>query len=436
MTITRDVTDVRSTLAARLADARRRTDEIFGVLRPDALYERPIPERHRLIFYLGHVEAFDWNLIARRTFGAPVFHERFDKLFAFGIDPVDGKLPNEPASEWPGRQEVVGYDQRVRDTVDRLLASADLAKPEIETVFHVAIEHRLMHAETLAYLLHQLPHDMKRGPAPDWSEAGATPRARTIDVPAGSATLGRRRGDGFGWDNEYDEHRVDVAAFRMDVHKVTNGEYLEFVNAGGYREPRLWNDVDRAWLASEGRSHPLFWTPREDGWYWRGMFAEARLPLDRPVFVSHAEANAYARWAGGRLPTEPEFHRAAYGTRDGGERAYPWGDAPPDARCGNFDFHRWEPTPVGACPDGRSAFGFDDLLGNGWEWTSTVWAPFEGFERFPFYPGYSADFFDGRHVVMKGGSMRTAACMLRRSFRNWFQTHYPYVYAGFRLVRR
>jgi len=168
MTITRDVTDVRSTLAARLADARRHTDEVFGVLTPDALYERPIPERHRLIFYLGHVEAFDWNLIGRRTFEQPVFHERFDRLFAFGIDPVDGKLPNEPASEWPGPQEVRDYDTRVRETVDRLLAAADLTRPDVETVFHVAIEHRLMHAETLAYMLHQLPLNQKRrsGPKP------------------------------------------------------------------------------------------------------------------------------------------------------------------------------------------------------------------------------------------------------------------------------
>ncbi len=435
MTITRDVTDVRSSLAARLADARRRTDTMFELLRPDALYERPVPERHRLIFYLGHVEAFDWNLLAIRTFKEPAFNAAFDKLFAFGIDPVDGGLPNEPASDWPARREVIDYDRRVRDTVDHLLARADFSQPDVETVFHVAIEHRLMHAETLAYLLHNLPHDMKRAPAPDAALAPPTTRGGVLDVPAGRATLGLARGEGFGWDNEFDRHTVDVPAFRMDARKITNGEYLEFVRAGGYRDQRFWTDADRAWLAAGRHAHPLFWTPREDNWYWRGMFAETQLPLDAPVFVSHAEAGAYARWAGGRLPTEPEFHRAAYGTPEGTERAYPWGDAAPDATRGNFDFQRWEPTPVGAYPAGRSAFGFDDLLGNGWEWTSTTWAPFEGFERFPFYPGYSADFFDGKHVVMKGGSMRTAACMLRRSFRNWFQTHYPYVYAGFRLVR-
>jgi len=148
----------------------------------------------------------------------------------------------------------------------------------------------------------------------------------------------------------------------------------------------------------------------------------------------HAEAMAYARWAGKSLPSEEQWHRAAYGTLDGSERKYPWGTEEPSSSFGNFDFGHWNPTPVNAFPKGQSAFGVQDLLGNGWEWTSTVFAPFNGFEPFPFYRGYSSDFFDGKHFVMKGGSPRTAGCMLRPTFRNWFQTHYQYVYAGFRCV--
>jgi formylglycine-generating enzyme required for sulfatase activity len=166
------------------------------------------------------------------------------------------------------------------------------------------------------------------------------------------------------------------------------------------------------------------------------MFEEFPLPLDWPVYVSHAEASAFARWAGKSLPTEEEWHRAAYGTPQGIENYYPWGTAAPSAGRGNFDLHRWDPAPVNAYPEGKSAFGVEGLLGNGWEWTSTVFAPFRGFEPFPFYRGYSADFFDGKHFVMKGGSPRTAACMLRPTFRNWFQAHYQYVYTGFRCVRR
>jgi formylglycine-generating enzyme required for sulfatase activity len=164
------------------------------------------------------------------------------------------------------------------------------------------------------------------------------------------------------------------------------------------------------------------------------MFGTIPLPLSWPVYVSHAEASAFARWAGKKLPTEAQWHRAAYAAPDGIERAYPWGQAPPDRTRGNFHHERWDPTAVDAHPAGASAYGVHDLIGNGWEWTSTVFGPLPGFEAFPFYAGYSANFFDGKHFVMKGGSPRTDACMLRRSFRNWFQPHYPHVYATFRCT--
>ena len=275
-----------------------------------------------------------------------------------------------------------------------------------------------------------------------------------VEVPAGVATLGLRRGsENFGWDNEYEANIVDVPAFVIDRYKVTNRQYLEFVAAGGYDTHRFWSDDDWNWRIAHGISHPAFWKKTGDGWtgdrstgdrwLYRTMFDEVPLPLDWPVYVSHAEASAYARWAGKSLPTEAEWHRAAYGAAGESERIrlYPWGSEAPSARFGNptfgnFDFHRWDPTPVSAFPEGQSAFGIDDILGNGWEWTSTVFAPFPGFEPFPFYRGYSADFFDGKHFVMKGGSARTAACMLRPTFRNWFQAHYQYVYAGFRCVNR
>jgi formylglycine-generating enzyme required for sulfatase activity len=157
---------------------------------------------------------------------------------------------------------------------------------------------------------------------------------------------------------------------------------------------------------------------------------------DWPVYVSLAEARAYARWAGARLPTEAEFHRAAYGAPDGAERPYPWGVEPPGPRHGNFDFVHWAPGPVGGHPAGASAWGVLELVGNGWELTDTPFAPFPGFTPYiPRYPGYSADFFDGKHFVVKGASWATAGELTRRSFRNWYQAHYPYVFAKFRCVR-
>jgi gamma-glutamyl hercynylcysteine S-oxide synthase len=214
---------------------------------------------------------------------------------------------------------------------------------------------------------------------------------------------------------------------------VTNQRYLEFVEAGGYREPKWWRPGDWEWLQRETITHPLFWERDGDRWFWRGMFELVPLPPAWPVYVSQAEASAFARWGGSRLPTEAEFQRAAYGTPDD-ERTHPWGDAEPDATRGVFDFSTWDPEAAGTHPKGASAWGVDDLVGNGWEWTTTVFGPFPGFQAMASYPEYSADFFDGEHVVMKGASMATARELLRPGFRNWFRTRYPYVYATFRCA--
>jgi iron(II)-dependent oxidoreductase len=427
-------------LLQRLAEARARTDELFGIVRPEALYDRPIAERHRIIFYVGHVEAFDWNLLERGHFELPAFDATFDQLFAFGIDPVGGGLPSDAPEDWPRREQVDAYNRRLREALDeRLAASIDSngeRARETARLLNVAIEHRLMHAETLAYMLHRLSPERKIAHADTPAPAAPPVIERMVRIPAGVATLGLRRNDGgaFGWDNEFEEHGVAVPEFRIDAHKVTNGQFLNFVSSGGYQERALWDKADWEWLQSSGTSRPAFWVLRGERIFLRTMFDEIPLPMDWPVYVSHAEAAAYARWVGKKLPSEAEWHRAAYGTPRGFERAYPWGGDAPEADRGNFDFARWDPAPVTAYPAGASAFGVEGLVGNGWEWTRTIFGAFPGFEAFAFYPGYSANFFDEQHYVMKGASARTAACMLRRSFRNWFQPHYPFVYAGFRCV--
>ena len=399
-----------SSMQARLDEARARTDELFRLLSPGSIYERPIAERHRLIFYLGHLEAFDWNQVCRTGLGMQAFNPEFDKLFEFGIDPAPGQAPADVPSDWPAIAEIEKYNTTVRRKLDEVLAHA----PEL--IAQVAIEHRLMHAETLAYLFHNLDYKHKTGGSQLSAEAptGAKLESRMIEIPAGSATLGQHPG-AFGWDNEFARHTVDAAAFAIGKHKVTNGEYLEFVRAGA--------------------SAPHFWMRHNGEFLYCGMFRAIPLPLDWPVYVTHDEAHQYAAWKGRALPTEVQYHRAAYGTaHDGDSRPFPWGTAEPAFAHGNFDFHRWDPSPSGAHQAGDSAFGVSALVGNGWEWTSTLFGPFEGFRPFDFYPGYSANFFDDAHYVIKGASPRTAACFLRKSFRNWFRPNYPYVYAGFRLV--
>ncbi len=432
---------IRHDLHERLTEARKRTDELFAIVRDEALYDRPIAERHRIIFYVGHVESFDWNLLAQRAFGLQSFNETFDKLFAFGIDPVGGGLPTDKPADWPKRQEIYEYNQRLREDLDRAiartLANPSEGHPLLLQMLEVAIEHRLMHAETLSYMLHQLPADRKI-PAPKeavWRTARA--KSHLIDVPAGQATLGMRRGNNteFGWDNEMDGFEAFVPGFAIDNYNVMNRDFLQFMQSGGYDNRSLWSDDAWAWKKAEGIQHPTFWRREGSLWMYRTMFGDIQLPLDWPVYVSHAEATAYAQWLGRKLPTEEQFHRAAYGTSDDRvERQYPWGNETPGEKYGNFNFAHWDPKPVGSYPRGASAFGVHDLVGNGWEWTRTEFGPFPGFTPMSFYPGYSANFFDGKHYVMKGGSPRTAACMLRRSFRNWFQPNYPYVYATFRCV--
>ncbi len=434
--------EARAELLARWRAARAHTDALFRLVTPEGLYVRTIPERHRLIFYLGHLEAFDWNLVGKAALGLEPFQEEFDRLFAFGIDPVNGNLPTDRPSDWPSIEEVQKYNQRLQERLDTHLRAADWADPKLPylhggQIMHVALEHRWMHAETLVYLIHHLPLGHKL-PPPQLPPPPAVPlKLRQAEIPAGKATLGLERAGAhpFGWDNEFDPHTVDVPPFAIDAFPVTNAQYLDFLRAGGYQDKTLWSEAGWQWKQERGLAHPHFWTPRNGQWSLRARFADIPLPSDWPVYVSYAEASAYARWAGKNLPSEAQWHRAAYGTPPGNERLYPWGNDPPEPHRGNFDFARWDPTPVTAHPAGGSAFGVHDLLGNGWEWTRTVFAPFPGFHPFPFYPGYSANFFDGKHYVMKGGSMRTAACLLRRSFRNWFQFHYPYVPAKFRLVK-
>lgn len=430
----------RHDLVERLSTARALSDDVFRLVHPQALYDRPIPERHRILFYIGHLEAFDWNLLHERVLCVKPFHPEFDRLFAFGIDPVGGGLPTDQPSDWPSLQRVREYVTRTRTLLDEGLATAishPLQSDDLSLVLNVAIEHRLMHVETLAYMLHQLSFDRKipQADPPGLVCPAVTPRM--ILIPGGEAPLGLpRHSETFGWDNEFEAHTLHVPAFEIDQYKVTNQQYLEFLSAGGYDDRSLWGDDDWHWKSANAISHPAFWRNVNGEWRYHTMFSDIPIPMNWPVYVSHAEASAYARWASKSLPSEAEWHRAAYGPHDSSERTYPWGNSAPDSSRGNFDFHRWNPVPVNAFPRGQSAFGVEGLLGNGWEWTSTTFAPFAGFTPFPFYRGYSADFFDGKHFVMKGGSARTAACMLRPTFRNWFQAHYQYVYAGFRCVRR
>ena len=424
---------------------RARSRAIFDLIDSSAYYSRPIALRNPIVFYEGHLPAFSIISLIKRGLGGPPVDERLEKLFERGIDPdsAEAAVPRSGASTaWPSRDEVLAFADRADAAMLAAFNRAEHqeARPAMQRAqaLYTALEHEAMHQETLLYMWHRLPYDQKRKPAGvryELEAAALPPSGGRIRIPAGMATLGANRDTAaFGWDNEFDEHQVHVAGFGIDRHNVTNAEFLRFVEAGGYQDPALWSPENFAWAQAEDVRHPAFWIHRDGEWFWRGMFEPIPLPGSWPVYVSQAEASAYARWTGSRLPTEAEFHRAAFGTPAGPERVYPWGDALPDATRGNFDFASWEPVPAGARPSGASAWGVHDLVGNGWEWTSTIFGPFGGFAPMASYPEYSVDFFDGQHYVMKGGSPATASELLRRSFRNWFRPNYPYVYATFRTA--
>jgi iron(II)-dependent oxidoreductase len=428
---------------------RERSKEVFTIPHGDAYYDRPIDLRNPIVFYEGHLPAFAINTLLKLGLKRDGINEPYEVLFARGIDPDSPDAVKSPTDVWPSRTAVQEYGAEADALIEDALAYGtieDDAVPELrraEAALTI-LEHEQMHQETLLYMFHNLPYEKKVRRAPLGGQAilpvltGATGRIACppIAIPRGLATLGADRDEiGFGWDNEFPRHRVEVDEFSIDAHNVTNAEFLEFVQAGGYRDASLWTEGNWKWNSTAGVRHPHFWLEREGGWWWRGMFGLVPLPPDWPVYVTHAEAEAFGRWRGARLPSEAEYHRAAFGTPSGEEQLYPWGDDPPNPTRGNFGFANWDPVAVGSYPAGASAWGVHDLVGNGWEWTSTPFAGFRGFEPMPSYPVYSSDFFDGEHYVMKGASPATAPELIRRSFRNWFRGTYPYMYATFRLVK-
>ena len=345
---------------------RARSARLFDVIEPSAFEERPIPLRHPFIFYEGHLPAFSYLTFNERGLGQAPVDERYEKLFERGIDP--GSLDDaqrHARTDWPSRAEVAQFGLACDERILAALATAKLEDASVPRLVrgqavYTMLEHEPMHHETLTYIIHQLDASSKVRVAQDHRD-GVSPAPEFIDIPAGIATLGASHDEiPFGWDNEFGRSAVDVAGFSVSKYPVTNGDWLAFVADGG--------------------PVPIFWLERDGQWFLRGVFDELPLPRSWPVYVTHRQAEAYAAWAGKRLPSEAEFHRAAFGTPAGHERPFPWGDEAPSSAFGNFDFARFDPEPVDAHPAGASAWDVRDLIGNGWEWTSTPFGPFPGFE--------------------------------------------------------
>jgi ergothioneine biosynthesis protein EgtB len=461
---------IRESVLFRLERIWRRSDQIFGFLKPEAFQVRPIQLRHPFLFYLGHLPAFLWNQLRLFVPSTPQFNEEFAKLFDRGIDPdvdtgtVHANSAGADRTQWPDVSRIVEFRDQVRkkiaELVDAVLALDNTKDEELRNcrIFELVIEHEAMHQETLLYMLNCLDTTYLQEPAIKEfmaSLAQRAPMTRKVDkdfvhIPGNNhLVLGVPLNDAshFGWDNEFPEHTVSVQPFAIRKTPVTNREFLSFEATGGYTKRDLWEDDDWNWVTEKNIKHPVHWVAAADGgWKLRVLFGTIDLAgdvLDWPAQVSLAEAKAWCRWKGdgSRLPTEAEWFHATYSEPTEGKegfsvRKFPWGSAPPATYRGNFDFSHFAPTPVQQYEDGINYWGMWDLVGNGWEWTLTEFAGFPGYRPYLHtYPGYSADFFDGKHFVLRGGSFATVSIELRNSFRNWYQGRYPYVFSKFRPVR-
>lgn len=409
----------------RFHAARKRTRALFDLLTEEAFDARPIELRHPIRFYEGHIAAFNVNTLALAGLAPSRPEPALSDLFARGIDP---ETPEEAArlaiARWPARPQVAEYVALADEKVAEIIAR----NPNHFAVL-TCIEHEEMHQETLLYLLLQAPHSFKRRPsgyAAELLDNSVAPAClQFARIPGGEQTLGAsperaRDGEAFGWDNEFGIEIESVADFEIATRKLANSDLLAFVEAGGYSDPRWW--TEDAFAHIQTRPAPPFWRKRDGVWFLRTLSEDAPLPLAGPALVSHFEARALARFFNARLPTEAEWMRAA---ETGGAHDL-------SRAC---DFATLDPLPVGRIDAPRDAHGVEEQVGNVWEWTASPFAPFSGFAARAYYPGYSADFFDNRHYVVKGASVYTARGLIRRGFRNWYRDLYPYALTGVRLAR-
>src|SRR5581483_1019916 len=305
-------------------------------------------------------------------------------------------------------------------------------------VYGMVVQHEHQHDETMLATLQLMAGDGYRPDAPA-PPAGGPVGAAEVRVDGGPFTMGTSV-EPWAYDNERPAHTVELAPFFIDTTPVTNGAYLAFIEDGGYADPRWWTEPGWAWRQEAGLDHPEFWrregaATAEGAWSrLRFGFVEA-LPLDEPVqHVCWYEADAFARWAGKRLPTDAEWEKAASWTPDGHKRRYPWGDAEPSDHTANLSQRLFRPAPVGAYPDGASPWGCHQMVGDVWEWTSSDFLPYPEFTSFP-YREYSEVFWGADYKVLRGGSWATHPSAVRATFRNWDYPIRRQIFSGFRCAR-
>lgn len=420
-------------LMAPLRDARARTLALLDGLDGEALMGPRLSIVNPLLWEIGHLAWFHEHFVLRGLDGRASFRTDADSLYDSAAVPH--------ATRWdlplPSLADTLAYMEQVQDALGTRIAGRD-PTPEETYLYRLVGLHEDMHAEAFTYTRQTLGQPRPAFGSPSPEEAGPLPG--DVEVGGGVMRLGAEPdASRFVFDNEKWAHPVEIAPFRIARTPVTNAAFAAFVDDGGYRQPRFWDEEGRDWLARSEAAHPVYWRRGADGWEVREFESVSPLKPHRPVIhVNWHEARAWCRWAGRRLPTEAEWEAAAIAARapDGSlaatKRTYPWGEAAPDRILANLDGLRLGTVDVAAHPEGDSPWGCRQMIGNVWEWTESAFLPFPGFAP-DAYAEYSEPSF-GTCKVLRGGAWATRARMVTGMYRNFFGPERRDVFAGFRTV--
>jgi iron(II)-dependent oxidoreductase len=427
-------------VAALLADARERTLLLISPVPESELMNQHNRLMSPVVWDMGHIAHFEELWLVRNLEG-PVQFGEMPGMF----NPFENPRSVRGELALPRLADTLDHMACARRTVLDRIVDGDTGKADPQLlaggyVYRMVAQHEYQHNETILQALQLKDEDGARYRAP---RAIATPAGRPVAgdadgmvrFPGGTVQIGTDDRSA-SYDNERPAHAVQVAPFRIGAAPVTSGEYARFVADGGYDARSLWSEAGWKHRQEANLTAPQFWEMRDGQWWTRSMDAETPVDPARPVcHVCWYEAEAYCNWAGARLPTEQEWEAAAsWDPSTGTKRTYPWGDEAPTPLDANLDQLAFAAAQVGAYPRNVSPIGAYGMIGDVWEWTSSDFAPWPGYQTYP-YPEYSEVFFGPDYKVLRGGSWATRPGAIRNTFRNWDYPIRRQIFSGFRIAR-
>ncbi|MGW6158313.1 ergothioneine biosynthesis protein EgtB [Streptomyces sp. NPDC055144] len=425
---------LRERARTALLTARDRTTLLTSCVEGPELTAQHSPLMSPLVWDLAHIGNQEEQWLLRAVAGREAMRPEIDPLY----DAFEQPRSERPKLPLLAPKEARGYAAEVRGRALDVLESTPFhgtRLTEAGFAFGMIAQHEQQHDETML-ITHQLRAGTPVLTAPDPEPVSPAFRGPSeVLVPGGPFTMGTTT-EPWSLDNERPAHARLVPPFHIDTAPVTNGAYLAFMDDGGYDDSRWWTPEGWALVRDNGLRSPLFWRREAGQWLRRRFGVTEVVPPDEPVVhVSWYEADAYARWAGRRLPSEAEWEKAArFDPASGRSMRYPWGDADPTPERANLGQRHLRPAPAGSYPSGESPLGVRQLIGDVWEWTSSDFLPYPGFAAFP-YREYSEVFFGPDHKVLRGGSFAVDAVACRGTFRNWDYPVRRQIFAGFRTAR-